>query len=64
MGTNYDQVLTWASYQPNFWNATGNETQTYTAILDLPTMTVTEAIITQTDHDMFCPGAMTPLSLS
>lgn len=44
---------------------TGSVGLTYTAELDLTTGVVSEVVVTNTQHDMFCPGArMRPAVLS
>ncbi len=48
-------LLVWSSYEPTTFGGT-NMVQTYTATYDLASGTVTEALITNTDHDMFCEG--------
>ena len=49
------QVLTWSAYaRDNF--AAGRSAQTVTATLNVATGAVSEAIVTNTNHDMFCPG--------
>ena len=48
------KLLTWAAYQPDrFVGGTG---RTQTATLDLGTSAVSQRTVTQTGHDMFCPG--------
>ena len=47
------QVLTWSSWSQY---AISGCCQTYTATLDLGTGIVTQAFVTATHHDMFCPG--------
>ncbi len=47
------KILTWSSYKPDSFGGTG---QTVTALYDPATGVVTEATITSTGHDMFCPG--------
>jgi galactose oxidase len=48
------KVLTWSAYQrDNFGGANG---YTQTATLDLSTGTVSQATVSNTGHDMFCPG--------
>jgi len=37
---------------------TGSVGLTYTAELDLTTGVVSEVVVTNTQHDMFCPGAL------
>ncbi|KAL8939590.1 MAG: hypothetical protein Q9216_003270 [Gyalolechia sp. 2 TL-2023] len=50
------QVLMWSSYKPlDFGGGSGSGT-TYTAIYDPATGTVSQRIVTNTQHDMFCPG--------
>ena len=53
------KLLTWSAYQPdNFAGGTG---RTQTAVLDPVTAAVSGRTVTQTGHDMFCPGtAMLP----
>ena len=48
-------LLVWSSYSPSTFGGS-NLIQTVTATYDLATGTVTEALITNTDHDMFCEG--------
>ena len=48
------QVLVWSSYKPNTFSGSGN---TITGMLDLTDDSVTEANVSNTKHDMFCPGA-------
>lgn len=48
-------LLVWSSYSPSTFGGS-NMIQTVTATYDLATGTVTEALITNTDHDMFCEG--------
>ena len=45
VGANYDQVLAWSAYQANSFDATANVGQTYTALLDLPSMKVSEVVV-------------------
>jgi len=48
------KILTWSAFQPNtFVGGTG---RTQTAILDPATATVSGRTVTETGHDMFCPG--------
>ncbi|KAL9029978.1 MAG: hypothetical protein Q9196_001844 [Gyalolechia fulgens] len=50
------KVLMWASYKPlDFSGGSGSGT-TYTAIYDPAAGTVSQRIVTNTQHDMFCPG--------
>lgn len=46
-------ILAWSSYKPKAYGGTG---MTVTATYYPSNASVTEAIITNTDHDMFCPG--------
>ena len=48
------QVMTWASYLPYTIVGSGD---TYTATLNLATGVVSELTVSNTRHDMFCPGA-------
>jgi galactose oxidase len=48
------KVLTWSAFQPDgFVGGTG---RTQTAILDPATSAVSSRTVTETGHDMFCPG--------
>ena len=48
-------VLVWSAYSPNqFTNSPG--TQTATATYNLAAGTVSQRVVTNTQHDMFCPG--------
>ena len=47
------KVLLWSSYDRFAFGGTG---QTYTVLFDPLTQLGTEALVTQTGHDMFCPG--------
>jgi galactose oxidase len=50
------KVLTWSAYSPiNFVSDNPNGT-TYTAIFDPATQSCQERIVSETGHDMFCPG--------
>src|SRR5439155_1563184 len=52
------KVLTWSSYAPDTFGGTG---KTVTATYDIATGVVTQRTVTETGHDMFCPGiAMLP----
>ena len=53
VGLTLAQLLVWASYMPFTYLGRGN---TITGMLDLTSNTVTQANITNTKHDMFCPG--------
>ena len=48
------KVLTWSAYQAD--NFGGSNGYTQTATLDPGTGTVTQATVSNTGHDMFCPG--------
>ncbi|AKJ27595.1 RICIN domain-containing protein [Caldimonas brevitalea] len=48
------KLLTWASYDR--LNFGGDQGYTLTAVFDPATMTATERKVTETAHDMFCPG--------
>ncbi|QBY55513.1 RICIN domain-containing protein [Cupriavidus oxalaticus] len=48
------KILTWSSYDR--FNFGGDGGQTYTAIFDPATGSSTETLVTNTGHDMFCPG--------
>ena len=48
-------LLVWSSYEPSTFGGS-NMVQTVTATYDPATGDVTEALITNTDHDMFCEG--------
>ena len=49
------KVLTWSSYSPSTFQG-GNGGQTVTATYDPSSLTVTQRTVTETGHDMFCPG--------
>ena len=48
------KLITWSSAAPDSFG--GSKEQTVTAIYDPVTGTVTQETITNTQHDMFCPG--------
>ncbi|KAK1974852.1 kelch domain-containing protein [Colletotrichum cereale] len=48
-------MLVWSSGWPNRWTTAGNG-KTYTSIYDAQTGKVSDAVIQNTAHDMFCPG--------
>ena len=48
-------LLAWSSYQPSSFGGSDGVT-TYTASYDPHSMLVTEAVITNVQHDMFCEG--------
>jgi galactose oxidase len=47
------KILTWSSYATNNYGGSG---KTITATLDPATGVVTQRTVTETGHDMFCPG--------
>lgn len=49
------KVLMWSSYQASTFTG-GNGGMTVTASYDPAAQTVTQRIVTNTNHDMFCPG--------
>lgn len=49
------KILVWSSYTPSSFGGSPGTT-TYTATYDPSTQLVTQAIITNTMHDMFCEG--------
>jgi galactose oxidase len=50
------RILTWASWEPDNFGGSGDLPRTYTNMFDPQTLTATSSIVTQTTHDMFCPG--------
>ncbi|KAK1969570.1 kelch domain-containing protein [Colletotrichum sublineola] len=48
-------LLVWSSGWPNRWTTAGNG-KTYTSIYDVKSGKVGDAVIQNTQHDMFCPG--------
>lgn len=48
------KILTWSSYLPDTYNGGGG--RTVTATYDPATGVVTQRTVTETGHDMFCPG--------
>jgi hypothetical protein len=53
-------VLTWASWARDTFGGV-QPNQTYTALFNTQTLLASEALVTETSHDMFCPGtAMLP----
>jgi galactose oxidase len=48
------KVLLWSAYRPDTFHVGASMTQT--AVLDLATGTVSARTVTETGHDMFCPG--------
>jgi galactose oxidase len=51
------KILTWSAFQPDDY--VGGYGQTVTATYDPATGVVTQRTVTDTDHDMFCPGIST-----
>jgi galactose oxidase len=51
---NTGKVVAWASWSPVTFSA--NLGQTVTALYDPATQKVTQEVVTNTGHDMFCPG--------
>lgn len=49
------QILVWSSYTPSSFGGSPGTT-TYTATYNPANQLVTQAIITNTNHDMFCEG--------
>ncbi|KAL8734026.1 MAG: hypothetical protein Q9166_001787 [cf. Caloplaca sp. 2 TL-2023] len=50
------KVLMWSSYKPLDFSGGGGSGTTDTAMYDPATGTVSQNIVTETKHDMFCPG--------
>ncbi|KAL8723388.1 MAG: hypothetical protein Q9225_000304 [Loekoesia sp. 1 TL-2023] len=50
------KVLMWSSYKPTDFGGGSGSGTTDTAIYDPATKTVSQRIVTNTQHDMFCPG--------
>ncbi|MBE9030324.1 RICIN domain-containing protein [filamentous cyanobacterium LEGE 11480] len=50
------KVMTWSSYDRNTFVGNKGQQQTYTAIFDPSNNRVQERLVTNTNHDMFCPG--------
>ena len=51
-----DKLLMWSADQELNWDPSNDEQYTQTAILDLATGAVSTATVSNTAHDMFCPG--------
>lgn len=49
------KVVTWSAYSPTTFSGNDNG-YTATALFDPATLSVTERWVTETGHDMFCPG--------
>ncbi|KAL8898503.1 MAG: hypothetical protein Q9207_006668 [Kuettlingeria erythrocarpa] len=50
------KVLMWSSYKPLDFSGGGGSGTTVTAFLDAASRTVSQRTVTNTQHDMFCPG--------
>jgi galactose oxidase len=51
------KLMTWASWDRfSAYDGSGERWKTYTALFDPETSVITERIVTETRHDMFCPG--------
>lgn len=50
------KVVTWSSYDRNTFGNNPGAQQTYTALFDPKTNGITENLVGNTSHDMFCPG--------
>ncbi|KAL8964463.1 MAG: hypothetical protein Q9183_004434 [Haloplaca sp. 2 TL-2023] len=50
------KVLMWSSYRPNDFGGGANSGTTVTATYDPATGLVSQRTVTNTQHDMFCPG--------
>lgn len=50
------KVLTWSAYAPDNFGDDNAWGRTYTALFDPATMTATSRLVSETGHDMFCPG--------
>jgi len=48
------KVITWSAYSPTTFG--GDHGYTYTALFDPNTQTVSNKVVSNTGHDMFCPG--------
>lgn len=48
------KVLTWSAYSPTTFG--GDNGQTYSALFDPATRQTQARVVTETGHDMFCPG--------
>ena len=53
-----NKVLTWSAYSPTTFGS-GNPAQTQVAVLDLATNQVSQRLIVNTNHEMFCTGIAT-----
>lgn len=50
------KVLTWSAYAPDNFGNDNQWGRTYTALFDPVTQAAQSRIVTETGHDMFCPG--------
>jgi len=50
------KVLTWSAYAPDNFGDDNAWGRTYTAIFDPVTQTALSRVVSETGHDMFCPG--------
>lgn len=50
------EIVTWSSWDR--FNFGGNNPQTYTSVFNTATRQVQEFLVTDTQHDMFCPGTV------
>ncbi|WP_164931998.1 galactose oxidase-like domain-containing protein [Janthinobacterium sp. 17J80-10] len=50
------KVLTWSAYAPDNYGDENAWGQTYSAIFDPATLSSQQRVVTETQHDMFCPG--------
>ena len=49
------QILTWSAYAEDSFGV-GISAQTATATYDIASGRVSDMLVTNTNHDMFCPG--------
>jgi galactose oxidase len=52
-----DRLLVWSADEELNYDSSGDEQYTQTAVMNLATGVVTSAVVSNTAHDMFCPGA-------
>jgi galactose oxidase len=50
------KVLTWSAYAPDNYGTENGWGRTYSAIFDPLTLSSESRVVTETEHDMFCPG--------
>ncbi len=50
------KVLTWSAYSPDNFGDDNQWGRTYSAIFDPITLATQSRVVTETGHDMFCPG--------